>query len=96
MQSVRGNTKQDSRKTLYEFLQENNFYIDHATADLLEKIITTSNRKANNVKGPCRGGKNATDVFNISLFKMRNTSIINVRMGRMKIVCFTGIFRLSM
>jgi hypothetical protein len=57
MQSVRGNTKQDSRKTLYEFLQENNFYIDHATADLLEKIITTSNRKAIMLRGPAGVGK---------------------------------------
>jgi len=56
MQSVRGDTKQDSRKTLYEFLQENDFYIDHATADLLEKIITNT-RKAIMLRGPAGVGK---------------------------------------
>jgi len=56
MQSVRENTKQDSRKTLYEFLQENDFYIDHATADLLEKIITNT-RKAIMLRGPAGVGK---------------------------------------
>jgi len=55
MQSVRGNTNQ-SRKTLYEFLQENGFYVDHTIADLLEKIIS-SNRKAILLRGPAGVGK---------------------------------------
>jgi MoxR-like ATPase len=57
MQSVRGSTKQDSRKTLYEFLQENGFYVDHTTADLLEKIVTSSARKAVLLRGPAGVGK---------------------------------------
>jgi len=56
MQSKRGNTKQDSRKTLYEFLKENVFYVDHTTADLLEKI-TSNSRKAIMLRGPAGVGK---------------------------------------
>jgi hypothetical protein len=55
-----GNTVQDSRKTLYEFLQENDFYIDSTIADLLEKIttkITTNTRKAIMLRGPAGVGK---------------------------------------
>jgi len=56
MQNSRGNTNQDSRKTLYEFLQENGFYVDHTIADLLEKIIS-SDRKAVLLRGPAGVGK---------------------------------------
>jgi MoxR-like ATPase len=56
MQSKRRVTKQDSRKTLYEFLQENDFYVDHTTADLLEKI-TSNTRKAIMLRGPAGVGK---------------------------------------
>jgi MoxR-like ATPase len=55
MQSVRGNTNQD-RKTLYEFLKENDFYIDYSTANLLEKIISIA-RKAIMLRGPAGVGK---------------------------------------
>jgi MoxR-like ATPase len=55
MQSKRGATNQDS-KTLYEFLQENGFYVDHTTADLLEKI-TSNTKKAIMLRGPAGVGK---------------------------------------
>ena len=57
MQSKGGTTVQDSRKTLYEFLQENDFYVDHTTADLLEKIVSSSARKAVLLRGPAGVGK---------------------------------------
>ena len=56
MQSVRGNTNQDS-KTLYEFLQKNGFYVSYTTADLLEKIVSSSARKAVLLRGPAGVGK---------------------------------------
>jgi len=43
--------------SLYEFLIQNDFYIDRPTADLLEKIITTSNRKAIMLRGMAGVGK---------------------------------------
>jgi len=43
--------------SLYEFLIQNGFYIDRPTADLLEKIITTSNRKAIMLRGMAGVGK---------------------------------------
>ena len=55
MQSKRRVTNQDS-KTLYEFLQENDFYVGYTTADLLEKIIS-SDRKAVLLRGPAGVGK---------------------------------------
>ena len=55
MQSPRGSTNQDS--TLYEFLQKNEFYVPQPTADLLEKIIESSSKKAILLKGPAGVGK---------------------------------------
>jgi len=54
MQGTKVSTTQDSR--LYEFLQENGFYVDRTTADLLEKIISNS-RKAIMLRGPAGVGK---------------------------------------
>jgi len=54
MQGTKVSTTQDSR--LYEFLQENGFYVDRTTADLLEKIIS-SDRKAILLRGPAGVGK---------------------------------------
>jgi len=56
MQSKGDTTNQDS-KTLYEFLQKNGFYVDHTTADLLEKIVSSSARKAVLLRGPAGVGK---------------------------------------
>jgi len=43
--------------SLYEFLIQNGFYIDHATADLLEKIVLSNTRKAIMLRGPAGVGK---------------------------------------
>jgi len=55
MQGTKVSTTQDSR--LYEFLQENGFYVDRTTADLLEKIVTTNDKKAILLRGPAGVGK---------------------------------------
>jgi len=57
MQGMQKSTNQDYENQLYNFLQENGFYIDRPTADLLEKIITTSNRKAIMLRGMAGVGK---------------------------------------
>ncbi|MCC5994590.1 MAG: MoxR family ATPase [Candidatus Aenigmarchaeota archaeon] len=44
-------------KSLYDFLIENEFHIDKNLADLIERIITSSSRKAILLRGPAGVGK---------------------------------------
>jgi MoxR-like ATPase len=51
------NTNQTSQTQLYEFLINNGFYIERPLADLIEKVILTSSRKAFLLRGSAGVGK---------------------------------------